>query len=144
MNNLAKLKPALAAVAFLTAALSFGPAGAQTLVGDSVAGGKTFNLKCTTCHTATPDKKNAIGPSLYGVVGRKAGTAPGFAYSPGMKALGQTWTPANIDIWLSGPNKVVADTKMILVPITDAQTRADLIAYLKDQAPAPKKKSRRK
>lgn len=118
----------VAAVALL--ALS-GPALAE---GDATKGQADF-AKCGICHTFV---KNGIGPELKGIVGRKAATAPDFAYSPGMKKLGDdgfVWTPENIDKWITNPKAMLPDSPMAqLFPgVPDAQERADIIAYLKTQ-----------
>ena len=79
---------------------------------------------------------NGVGPAHRGVYGRKAGTAPGYAYSDALKSSKLVWDEASLDRWLSDPEKVAPGQRMgINVP--DAKDRADLIAYLK-QAGAPK------
>ena len=72
------------------------------------------------------------GPSLTGVVGRPAGSAPGFAYTPALKASGLTWTPANLDRFLVNPAALVPGTAMV-VRINDAAQRAALIRFLATQ-----------
>lgn len=69
------------------------------------------------------------GPNLAGVVGRKAGAAPGFGYTAALKGSGVTWTPANLDRWLTGPQKLVPGTAMTTI-VPDAAERRELIAYL--------------
>jgi cytochrome c len=96
--------------------------------GDAVRGEKRFRAVCGTCHTLDPAKKS-IGPHLKGVVGRKAGTVPGFMYSAGMKSSGLTWTPAQLDPYLAKPAAVVKGTKMVNI-VANAKDRADIIAYL--------------
>ena len=118
----------LAAVGFL--ALS-GPALAE---GDATKGKADF-AKCGICHTFD---KNVIGPELKGIVGRKAAGAADFAYSPGMKKLGEegfVWTPENIDKWITNPKAMLPDSPMgqLFPGVADAQERADIIAYLKTQ-----------
>lgn len=71
-----------------------------------------------------------IGPSLFGVVGREAGTIPGFHYSPANKNSGITWTPEKLDPYLTNPKAIVPGTTMMFAGLKDAQQRADLIAYL--------------
>jgi cytochrome c len=118
----------LAVVALL--ALS-GPALAE---GDATKGQAAF-AKCGICHTFD---KNAIGPELKGIVGRKAASVADFAYSPGMKKLGEdgfVWTPENIDKWITNPKAMLPDSPMgqLFPGVADAQERADIIAYLKTQ-----------
>jgi cytochrome c len=100
-------------------------AAAPAMAQDAGAGGADFKQRCQTCHTGQP---NAIGPSLKGVVGRKAASTA-FGYSEALKSSGLTWTPASLDKFLASPAKTVPGTRM-LVPTADAKRRADLIAYL--------------
>ena len=101
------------------------PAKAQ----DAAAGEKDFAV-CRACHQIGPNAKIAVGPVLNGVVGRKAGTYPGFAYSPANKDFGIVWTPEELDKYLTNPQAVVPHTKMIYPGQKDEQKRKDLIAYL--------------
>jgi cytochrome c len=96
--------------------------------GDAVRGEKRFKALCGTCHSVDPAKKT-IGPHLKGVMGRKAGTVAGFAYSTGMKAAGWTWDAARMDPYLAKPGAVVKGTKMVNV-VANPKDRADIIAYL--------------
>ena len=74
-----------------------------------------------------------MGPSLYGVVGRKAGTVPGFAYSDSLKGSGITWNEKTLDQWITNPNAVVPGNNMgaIFSGLADAGERAKIIAFLK-------------
>jgi cytochrome c len=85
---------------------------------------------CTGCHTIVAGQ-NAIGPSLRGVVGRKAGSLPGFAYSGALQKSGIVWTPERLDTWLSGPMTMVPGTKMSFGGYSDPKQRQAVIAYLK-------------
>lgn len=85
---------------------------------------------CTGCH-AIDAGRNGIGPSLRGVVGRKAGSLPGFAYSAALQNSGIVWTPERLDTWLSGPMTMVPGTKMSFGGYADPQQRQAVIAYLK-------------
>ena len=96
---------------------------------DAAAGEKDF-LVCKACHQIGPNAKNAIGPVLSGVVGRKAGTYPGFEYSPANKDSGIVWTPEELDKYLANPQAVVPHTKMIFPGLKDDKKRQDVIAYL--------------
>jgi cytochrome c len=115
-------------VALLTAiALSVPVAHAQ-VTGSSgdAARGKTLYQACTSCHSID---ENDIGPRHRGVVGRPAGALPDYAYSPALKASGLVWSADNLDRWLTNPQALVPGTKMYF-SLPDAQSRADLIAYL--------------
>ena len=93
------------------------------------AKGKVAFITCQTCH-AVDAGVNKIGPSLHGVVGRKAGTVAGFTYSAANKDSGITWTPEKLFQYLEGPQRVVPGTKMVFPGFSDPQKRADVIAYL--------------
>jgi cytochrome c len=111
-------------------ALSPGRSGAQE--GDPTAGAVVFK-KCATCHIVESDT-NKVGPSLNGVLGRKAGTHPDFAYSASMKAAGDgglVWDEATLRDYLHNPKVKVKGTKMAFVGLKDDQEITDLIAYLK-------------
>ena len=103
-----------------------------------IANGKKVFMVCKTCHTLNEGGSNMTGPNLWGVFGRKAGSAAGFNYSDGVKALGYTWDAQKIDTWITNPKAVVAETKMSFVGVKDAKDRADVIAYLKSETSAPK------
>jgi cytochrome c len=121
--------------------LSSGAAVAQ----DAAKGEAVFK-QCMTCHRIGPDAKNLVGPVLTGVIGRKTGTAPGFAYSPLNKAAGEAglvWTQEKIVEYLPDPNaflkkyltdkgqadKAVGVTKMTF-KLADEQQRKDVAAYI--------------
>lgn len=99
--------------------------------GDAAAGEKVFN-QCKACHTVQAGQ-NRVGPSLFGVVGRKAGTAEGFAYSPAMKGANLTWTPENLDKYLTDPKALVPGNKMAFPGLKKPEDRANVIAYLAQQ-----------
>jgi len=113
----------LAALA-LAVALAGGAARAGSP--DAVKGADVYDDRCSGCHVIGGVGE---GPSLAGAVGRKAGAAPGFAYTAALKGSGLTWTPANLDRWLAGPQKLVPGTAMTAV-VPDAAERRELIAYL--------------
>ena len=95
---------------------------------------------CRACHQIGPGAKIAIGPVLNGVVGRKAGTYPGFEYSPANKDSGIVWTPEELDKYLANPQAVVPHTKMIFPGLKDEKKRQDVIAYLEQFNPDGSKK----
>ncbi len=90
--------------------------------------GKSAFAVCAMCHSDLPGK-NGIGPSLFGVVDRDAGSAPGFKYSTAMKAAGE-WTPDRLDAFIAAPKTVVPGTSMPFGGLKDAGKRADIVAYL--------------
>jgi cytochrome c len=96
---------------------------------DSSAGEAVFKAQCAICHSPVQGK-NMIGPSLFGVVGRKSGSVEGFHYSAANKAADITWTPEVLDKYLTAPREVVPGTIMTYAGLKDDAKRADLIAWL--------------
>ena len=97
--------------------------------GDPKRGGEVYR-ECAACHSLDPGV-HLSGPSLAGVVGRKAGTAEGFhRYSPGLKSAGFNWDANTLNAWLADPMAVIPGTYMIFRGLNDDQERADLIAFL--------------
>ena len=86
--------------------------------------------QCAACHSVEPGM-NGVGPSLAGVVGRKAGTIAGFSYGAAMKAYGKTWDEATLDTYLTSPAKTVPGTRMTYVGQSDPAQRKAVIEYLK-------------
>lgn len=117
------------AAVLLAVAMAFASSSAMA-VGDAGKGKKVFN-KCKACHTANKGGKKKVGPNLFGVVGRKAGTSKGFRYSKAMKKSGITWDEANLDKFLKKPRKFVKKTKMGFGGLKKESQRADIISYLK-------------
>ena len=96
--------------------------------GDAARGEKRFE-ECVACH-ALARGTESVGPSLYGVFGRKAGEGGEFRYSPALKRSGITWDEHTIETFITDPQAVVPGNRMPFAGITDAAARADLIAYL--------------
>ena len=96
--------------------------------GDAERGARRFE-ECVACHALEKDKES-VGPSLYGVFGRKAGEGAEFRYSPALKRSGITWDQASIDTFIADPQATVPGNRMPYAGIADAAARADLIAYL--------------
>jgi len=108
----------------ILASMDAGSAGAA-----DVEAGKTAFKKCALCHT-TEAGKNKIGPSLFGIVGRKSATLENFNYSEAMKKFDHTWDEGTLDEYLADPRGTVPGTKMIFPGIRDKAERDDVIAYL--------------
>jgi cytochrome c len=96
---------------------------------DAAHGASVFDEECSDCHSVKPDK-NKKGPTLFGVVGRPAGSIGAFNYSDAMKASGITWSPDRLSAYVSAPKKIVPGGKMKYDGLAGDQDRADLIAYL--------------
>jgi cytochrome c len=107
---------------------------------DAAAGEKVF-APCKICHQIGETAKNSVGPQLNGVIGRKAGTVPGYAYSPANRDSGLTWDEATFTSYIQNPQAKVPGTKMVYPGIKDPQQIKDLIAFLKQYGPDGKKKS---
>lgn len=93
---------------------------------DPAAGARLFAQDCAACHAAD---RNGVGPALGGLAGRKAGAAPGYAYSAALREAGFTWDVARLDRWLAGPAALVPGTRMpahVDTPIA----RRDIAAYV--------------
>lgn len=97
--------------------------------GDAKAGADVFK-RCTACHADAKDGPNKFGPNLFGVIGRKAGSYPGFNYSPAMKNSSFTWDEQKLEAYVSHPQQVVAGNKMPFGGIPDQKQAEDLAAYL--------------
>jgi cytochrome c len=96
-----------------------------------------FNDHCRECHSFVKDD-NRLGPSLYGVVGRKAGALEGYGYSQSLKDSGVTWDEGTLDKWIADPQGVIPGNTMSppYSGLTDAAARKKIVAYLKTLAPA--------
>jgi cytochrome c len=97
------------------------------------ADGATLALNhCGTCHSFTAGDAPRQGPNLHGVIGRRAGTLPGFAYSAGFAHAKFSWDAAHLDAWLSDPQSVIPSAVM-LYRQPDPATRRLIIGWLEEQ-----------
>ncbi len=118
--------------------LGAGPLALLLLLSHSAAGlaagdpakGKQIFTKCQVCHSIQAGV-NKVGPSLHGVVGRKAGSLDSYNYTDAMKNSGLTWDEATLDKYLTNPRKMVPGTRMIFPGLPREKDRQDVIAYLK-------------
>jgi cytochrome c len=110
------------------------------LAGASVDAGKDQARKCALCHTFDKGAPNRIGPNLYDIVGQPiAEGRNGYAFSSALAAhKGETWTPDELNRWLSRPQSFARGTKMVFTGIAGAQDRANVIAYLNSLSDSPK------
>jgi cytochrome c len=110
-------------------------AQAATATGDAVAGQQAFH-PCASCHQLGDGRGGGFGPALDGVIGRRAGSVAGFAYSPAMRQSGVVWTEQRLAAFIQSPDKVVPGTRMRFFSWGyDERMIADLLAYLR-QFPA--------
>jgi cytochrome c len=114
-------------VAGLGLAMMAGTVQAQGAA-DPAVRGKLLFLQCGACHSVTAGAPAKIGPNLFGVVGRKSGSAEGFKYSPAMAKAGLTWDEASLDKWIAGPGKLVNGTTMLFPGVANPADRAAIIA----------------
>lgn len=104
--------------------------GAVTTVGaapDALRGEQIY-VRCMACHALASDR---VGPRHCGLLGRRAGSVAGFAYSPAMKNSKLVWDEKTLDLFLQAPTQRVPGTAMTYDGVADPQQRQDLIAYLK-------------
>lgn len=97
---------------------------------DAAAGKKAFTTKCGACHSIGPGAKAKVGPELNGLIGRKAGSIEGFAYSDSMKNSGITWDDVAFKEYIADPKKKVPGNKMLFPGVKDELERDDITAYL--------------
>lgn len=109
-------------------ALASGAAG-QAQAQDAAAGEKVFAV-CKACHQIGENAKNGVGPELNGVIGRAAGSAPGYNYSAANKNSGLTWDEATFREYIKDPKAKVPGTKMVYAGLKDEKKVSDLIAFL--------------
>ncbi len=114
----------------LAALAGLGFSAQAALAQDAAAGEKVF-LKCKVCHQIGENAKNSVGPVLTGVVGRPAGTYPGYTYSDANKNSGLTWDEATLTVYLKNPKAKVPGTKMTFPGLPSDDDIANVIAYLK-------------
>lgn len=124
------MKSKILSMSILAATISFTSFANDNSEGMMQAAGQEIFKKCSACHSAD-GSKNTFGPSLVGVLNRKAASLPRFAYSDALKASGLTWTEANLRRWVAGNDILVPGTRMRHVQITDAAEQDYLLSYLK-------------
>ena len=123
---------ALLSTAFVAGLMTFASAPAFAQAGNADAGEDVFK-KCRACHDVGPDAKNKVGPQLNGIIGRKVGTVPEFAYSDANKAFGEKgaiWTEEELLKYLENPQTYMPKNKMAFAGLKDEQDRRDVLAYL--------------
>lgn len=94
------------------------------------AGRRVFRAQCSSCHEVAAGR-NRVGPSLFGVVGRRVGQVQGFRYSDAAKAASVTWDEATLDRYLATPRTVLPGSSMAYTGLRNEEQRRNLIAYLR-------------
>ncbi len=120
------MRPTAIFVALVLLASAEGAALAQ----DAEAGEKVF-AKCRICHQVGEAAKNLIGPTLNGLIGRKAGSVEGYSYTDANKSSGLVWDEATLKEYLKNPKAKVPGTKMIFAGLPKEEDADNVIAYLK-------------
>jgi len=125
--------------------------GAETLAAPASApaqaqvdAGRRLFARCTNCHEVGAGARNGFGPQLNGIVGRKAGSAPAYAYSPALKQAGFVWNEQKLVAFIRDSEKVVPGNKMRFLSFMSEKQAAEIVAYLRTQGavaapPAPKR-----
>ena len=102
-------------------------------MGDIASGEKIFK-KCAACHSIIKGGKNAIGPALYNVVGRKVGSVEDYKYSKALAAYEKEWTLEELNGYLTKPAKWIKGTKMDFAGLRKEADRASVIKYLNENS----------
>jgi cytochrome c len=98
------------------------------LAGANIERGATlYAARCGACHSID---EHGAGPRHRGLLGRRAGSEPGYDYSTALSASRIVWSPALLDKWLANPSQLVPGNKMVVQLANEPDDRADLIAYL--------------
>jgi cytochrome c len=106
-------------------------------LGNMAHGEKVFK-KCSACHMIASDGKNMIGPNLWGVIGRTAGSISDYKYSKAMVAYAKPWSFEEMNNYLIKPQAYVKGTKMAFAGLRKEKDRASVILYLNSRSDNPK------
>lgn len=123
----------------LSAAMAF-PLAAEE-IGDSERGARLFKLQCSACHQIGEGAINRVGPRLNGLFGRRAGSIEDFSYSKSMTRMGNdglTWTLETLDAYVENPKALISGTRMNYKGMADGQSRADLLAFIREWSDRPR------
>jgi cytochrome c len=104
--------------------------GRSAQAGDPQRGANVFRTQCSMCHSGVRAGPANFGPNLFGIVGRKPGSLPGFDYSQALKSAPALWTPDRLRSFVETPGTAVPGVKMPYAGLRDPDAREDLIAYL--------------
>ena len=103
----------------------------------SAAEGAKVFLKCKSCHSIAKEGKNKIGPKLFGVLGRQAGSISDYKYSKAMAAHGKVWSFEEMNSFLIKPKDWINGTKMQFIGLKNAKDRAAVILYMNENTDNP-------
>jgi cytochrome c len=111
--------------------------GQLLALGNMAHGEKVFK-KCSACHMIASGGKNMIGPNLWGVIGRTAGSVSDYKYSKAMTAYAKQWSFEEMNGYLIKPQAYIKGTKMAFAGLRKEKDRASVILYLNSKADNPK------
>jgi len=120
------MRPISIASALWISLVALEPTKADDSAGDPARGSSLFRQTCFACHSIDADR---VGPRLGGIVGRPAGSVPGYPYSPTLASADIVWDESSLDRWLAGPRRFLPGARMPF-SLDDEADRRDLIAYL--------------
>jgi len=123
------MKATVGAGVSLALLLTAVPVGAQS--GDAGRGERLFNQQCKVCHTVEKGGANKVGPNLWGLFGRKAGTVTGFSASEAMAKSGIVWDDKTVAEYLTDPKTRIPGNKMAFAGLRKPDQLDDVMAYLK-------------
>lgn len=107
------------------------------LANADIGRGENSAKKCAACHTFAKSGRPLVGPNLWGIVGRKKASAPGFNYSAALKGKEGNWTIQDLNVFITNPKGMVPGTNMTFTGIPRATERADILAYLNSLSDNP-------
>ena len=107
------------------------------LASSTAADGEKVFKKCVACHSIAKGKGNKIGPALWGVLGRQAGSVSDYKYSKAMVEYGKRWSFEEINNFLIKPKDWIKGTKMSFVGLKNAKDRAAVILYMNENTDSP-------
>jgi len=110
----------------------------QLLAMGNIAHGEKVFKKCSACHMVASDGKNMIGPNLWSVFGRTAGSVSDYKYSKAMVAYGKEWTFEEMNSYLIKPQAYVKGTKMAFAGLRKEKDRASVILFMNSKSSSPK------
>jgi cytochrome c len=122
------MKPMKSCLVVLSALFVF--SAAAYAGGDATAGQKVYLGRCQSCHSVQKGGPNKLGPLLFGIMGKTAGTLPGYAYSRPLKNSKIVWNDDALRAWLKRPNQTLPGTKMAFAGLSNPKQIEDLIAYM--------------
>ena len=106
-------------------------------LGDAAHGEKVFK-RCSACHMIVSGGKNMIGPNLWGVIGRTAGSVTDYKYSKAMVEYNKEWTFEEMNAYLIKPQAYIKGTKMAFAGLRKEKDRASVILYMNSKSSSPK------